>query len=56
MVGAVVPEFEFEGFAAEREAAELVTEANAKDRHASSKLTNIFLRVHNGLRITGAIR
>ena len=56
MIGTMMPELQFESLAAQRQPAQLVTEADAKNGHAAHQLSNIFDRVADGLRITGAIR
>ena len=55
MIRAVVAEFQFEGFAAESEAAELMAEADAEDGDATKEFLNIFDGVADGLWIAGAI-
>ncbi len=44
MIRAVMPEFQLERFAAEREPAKLVAQANPEHRHAAKQLANIFDR------------
>ena len=50
MVRAVMPEFQFEGLSAEREAAKLMSEADAEDRHAAEQFANIRNRVSRSAR------
>jgi hypothetical protein len=55
MIRAVVPELQFEGLAAERQAAQLVAEANAEYRNAADELADILHRVIDWLGIARAI-
>jgi hypothetical protein len=56
VIHAVMAEFQFEGAAAESEAAELVAEADAEDGHAAEELANVIDGVVNGLRVSGSVR
>src|SRR5690348_10188919 len=56
MVRAVMSEFQFEGAAAEREPAKLMSQADAENGHAPKELANAFDRVKNRLGIAGTIR
>jgi hypothetical protein len=55
MVGTVVAKFQLVRFAAQREAAELVAEADAEDRHAAGKVADIFDSEGGWLGIAGAV-
>ena len=55
VIRAVVAKFQLEGFAAQGQAAQLVTEANAEYRDATDELANIFDSVINRLGIAGPI-
>ena len=55
MIRAVMAEFQFEGFAAECEAAELMAKADTENGDATKKFLNIFDGVADGLGIAGAI-
>src|SRR5260370_23111965 len=55
MLRAVVAEFEFEGFSAERQAAQVVAEASSEYRDASDELANICDGVMDRLGVAGAI-
>ena len=55
MIRAVVAKFQFEGFAAESEAAELMAEADTENGDATKEFLNIFDGVADGLWIAGAI-
>jgi hypothetical protein len=56
VIRTVVAEFQFKGFSAEGEAAQLVAEANAKHRDAPDELANIFDGVIDWLRIAWTVR
>ena len=56
MIAAVVSEFEFESFAAERDAGQLMPEADAKDRLASHEAADVVHGVSARLGIAGAVR
>ena len=55
MIRAVMAEFQFEGLAAKSETAELMAEADAKDRNAAEELLDIFDGIAHRLRIAGTI-
>src|SRR5436305_443862 len=55
MIAAVVSEFEFESFAAERNAGKLMSEADAENRLASHKAADVVDRVGARLGIAGAV-
>jgi len=55
MIGAVVAEFKFEGFSAEGQAANLVTEADAKDGDPAEQFFYVFDGVAHGLGIAGTV-
>src|SRR5215467_12163075 len=55
MIRPMMAEFQLEGFAAQREPAELMAEANPENRHLSDELLNSFNGVANGLGITRSI-
>ncbi len=56
MIRTVMAELQFEGFSAQREAAELMSEANTEDRNAAEELLNILDGVADWLRVAGTIR
>src|SRR5208337_631068 len=56
MISAVVAEFQLEGLASERNASELMSQANSKYRLASHQATNVVDRVGAGFRIARAVR
>ena len=56
MIRTMMPEFQLEGFAPQREAAELVAEADTEDRNAAEKLLNILDGVADRLGVAGTIR
>ncbi len=55
MIRAVVAEFQFEGFAAQREAAELVAEADAENGDAARQLADIVVGIGDRFRIARAV-
>src|SRR5260221_8158246 len=55
MIRTVVPEFKLEGFSAERQATDLMTEANSKDREFADELADIFYGVAHGFWVAGAV-
>src|SRR5271168_462406 len=55
MIGTVMAEFELEGFAAEGQAADLVTEADAEDGDATEQLFYVFDGIAHGFGIAGAV-
>jgi hypothetical protein len=55
MVGAVVAELQLEGFAAQSQAAELMSKADAEDGDATGELANIVDSIRDGLWVTGTI-
>ena len=56
MIRAVMAEFQFKGFAAESEAAELMAKADTENGDATKKFLNIFDGVADWLRIAGTVR
>src|ERR1700675_4765998 len=56
MISAVVTEFQLEGLPSERDARELMSQANSEDRLASHQAPNVVDRVGAGLGIAWAIR
>ena len=56
MIRTVMAEFQLEGLAAQRQAAELVAQADAEDRHAAQQLANVFDRVGDRLGIARTVR
>src|SRR5438876_9513314 len=56
MIRAVVPKVQLECLSAQRQATQLVSQANAEDRYAAEELLNIFHRVGDWVRITRAVR
>src|SRR5271170_4852662 len=55
MVGAVMAEFEFVGFAAEREAEHLMAEANTKNRPCANQFADGLMRIRHGRGISRAV-
>src|SRR5690242_5633698 len=56
MVAAVVSELELEGLAAQRDAGQLMSEADAENRLATHEAANVVHRVGARLGITGTVR
>ncbi len=56
VIAAVMAELELVGFAAEREATELVAEADAEDRYAAYHLPNRLHGIFDRLGIAGTVR
>src|SRR5690348_1205890 len=56
MIAAMVPEFEFESFAAERKSGELMAEADAEDWLASHEAADVVHGVSTWLGIAGTVR
>src|SRR6266478_9277316 len=56
MIRTVMAEFQLEGFSTERQAAQLVPQANSKHGNMADELLNILHGVADGLRIAGAVR
>src|SRR3989442_3759441 len=56
MVRTVVAEFQLECFAAERKAANLMTQADSEDWNFADELADIFYRVLHRFRIPGPVR
>jgi len=56
MIRAVMAELQLKSLTTEREAAELVAQANAENRHAAGEVADVFLGIGDGLRVAGTIR
>src|SRR6266481_9426284 len=56
MIRTVMAEFQLEGFSTERQAAQLVPQADSKHGNMANELLNIFHGVVDGFRIAGAVR